>query len=93
MTDLTESVKLRPKAHTYFTMAEIEVAKKNDATATAYYSLAIIFESTNAYYYTRRGEVYFRQGNTAKADADWAKAIQLDVMKLIPSESSVRKHS
>ena len=44
------------------------------------YSMAIALEPDMAYTYTKRGEVYMKQGNVEAAKADFLKVIELDTV-------------
>jgi|CXWL01.1.fsa_nt_gi tetratricopeptide (TPR) repeat protein len=76
--DLSESIKLEPTQMAYIFRAGIFEKRNDQTSALADYTALIGIEPTYGSGYYRRGKIYFAQGKTDLAEADFAKAISLD---------------
>lgn len=76
--DLTESIKLKPTKMAYLYRGGLYEKRKDQAAALADYSGLIAIEPNYGNGYYLRGKIYFEQGKTDLAEADFAKAIALD---------------
>jgi len=78
LADLTASIRLKPTKMAYVYRGSIYDKRKDQVNALADYNglIAVAPEYGNGYYL--RGRIYFDQGKTDLAEADFAKAIALD---------------
>ncbi len=78
LSDLTKSINLKPTKMAYIYRGSIYEKRKDQAGALADYNalIAVAPDYGNGYYL--RGKIYFDQGKTDLAEADFAKAIALD---------------